>query len=81
MATAPVVFAGETFDEGFYLIKVRWFEFKGVDATGQRQYVLCADERMVSVHSLVRCEAIKLAKEPGVRGRGRPAALPRQSFF
>ena len=43
--------------------------------------MLSADERMISAHSLVRCEAIKLAKEPKVRGRGRPAASPHQMFL
>ena len=78
-AAAPVLFAGESFDAGFYLVKIRYFEFAHVDASGQRIYRLTADERMISVHSLIRCEPIKLVKpkEPPQASRGRksPADL------
>ena len=55
-AAAPVVFAGEHFDEGFYFVKIKWYEFVRNDSKGQRCYRLLADEHMLSVHSLIRCE-------------------------
>jgi hypothetical protein len=73
-ATSDVVFAGEHFEEGFYLVKVKWYEFVRLDSAGQRCYRLVDDERMLSVHSLIRCAVSKLP--PVVeRGRGRPVPL------
>ena len=76
-ATAPLVFSGEAFDEGYYLVKIQWLEFVSVDSANQRRYRL-GEERMISVHSLVRFRALTLS-EPVVaaaapRGRGRLAA-------
>ena len=58
-ATAPLVFSGEAFDEGYYLVKIQWLEFVSVDSANQRHYRL-GEERMLSVHSLLRFRAIKL---------------------
>ena len=74
-AAAPIVFAGESFDQGFWLVKIQWLEFASLDSAKQRRYRL-GEERKISVHSLVRFRAVKMcepaAAEP--RGRGRPAA-------
>ena len=74
-ATAPVVYADEYFEEGYFLVKVKWYEFVRLDSAGQRCYRLVDDEHMLSVHSLIRCAVSKLP--PVVeRGRGRPLARP-----
>ncbi len=75
--SAPIVFAGESFEEGYWLVKIQWLEFDSVDSSKQRRYRL-GEERMISVHLLVRFRALTLS-EPVVaaaapRGRGRLAA-------
>jgi len=73
-AIAPVVFAGDSFDEGYYLVKVRWYEF-AKEENEKRLYRLIGDERMLSVHSLVRCDPVRLKiLEPTANARGRPPA-------
>ena len=72
-AGAPVVFAGEHFDEGFYLVKIKWYQFVRLDSAGQRCYRLLDDEQMLSVHSLIRCTVSKL---PPVEERGRGRHVP-----
>lgn len=72
-AHAPVVFAGEHFDEGFYLVKIRWYQFDRLDSARQRCYRLLDDEHMLSVHSLIRCVVKKL---PPVEGRGMGNRVP-----
>lgn len=66
-ASEPVVFGGEYFEEGFYLVKMKWYEFVRNDSSGQRCYRLLADERMLSVHSLIRCEVKKLPAVDPIR--------------
>ena len=58
-ANAPLIFSGEAFEEGYYLIKIQWLEFVNVDSANQRRYRL-GEERMLSVHSLVRFRALKI---------------------
>jgi hypothetical protein len=70
-ATAPVVFAGEHFDEGFYLVKIKWYQFVRLDSAGQRCYRLQDDEHMLSVHSIIRCAFGKLRPVQQERGSGR----------
>jgi hypothetical protein len=36
--SAPVILSGETFDEGFYLAKIKWLEFVNVDSANQQRY-------------------------------------------
>ena len=59
-------------------MKIQWLEFASLDSAKQRRYRL-GEERMISVHSLVRFRAVKMC-EPAApaepRGRGRPAASP-----
>ena len=60
-ATAPLIFSGEAFDEGYYLVKIQWLEFVSVDSANQRRYRL-GEERMLSVHSLLRFSPGRLSR-------------------
>jgi hypothetical protein len=81
-AATPISFAGEAFDIGFYLVKIQWLEYIDFDAvSGRRRYRLSADERMISVHSLIRGHPIKLAKADAPPARGRPPSNPIQFFY
>ena len=57
--TAPLILSGEAFDEGYYIVKIQRLEFFSVDSSNQQRYRL-GEERMLSVHSLLRFRAIKL---------------------
>ena len=46
-------FSGGAFDKGYYLVKIQWLEFVSVDSSNQQRYRL-GEERMLSVHSLLR---------------------------
>jgi hypothetical protein len=75
--SSHIAFAGESFEEGYWLVKIKWLEFVSVNSAKQRRYRL-GEEHMISVHLLVRFRALALS-EPVVaaaapRGRGRPAA-------
>lgn len=60
--SAPFVFPGDSSDEGWWVVKIQWLDFDGIDAMKQRRYRL-GEVRMISVHSLVRGEeAIKLSE-------------------
>ena len=61
-ATAPLIFSGEAFDEGYYLVKIQWLEFVNIDSADQQRYRL-GEERMLSVRSLLRFRAINLLLE------------------
>ena len=65
-----LIFSGETFDEGYYLVKIHWLEFVNVDSANQRRYRI-GEERMLSVHSLVRFRALKLTETSAAANRGR----------
>ena len=54
-ASAPIVFGGEAFEEGHFLVKIQWFKFVDVSA-GCRRYKLKSEERTLSVHSFIRCD-------------------------
>ena len=79
-ATAPLIFSGEAFDEGYYLIKIQWLEFVSVDSANQRRYRL-GEERMLSVHSLLRFRAIKLLETTGNASRGRSRTMAPSKLF
>ena len=79
-ATAPLIFSGEAFDEGYYLVKIQWLEFVSVDSANQRRYRL-GEERMLSVHSLLRFRAIKLLETPGNASRGSRAMAQSKLFL
>ena len=70
--SAPHVYAGDSFDKGWWVVKIQWLEFDGLDSMKQRRYRL-GEVRLISVHSLVRGkEAVKLGesavKSVGVTG-------------
>ena len=69
-ANATIIFSGEAFDEGYYLINIQWLEFVNVDSANQRRYRL-GEERMLSVHSLVRFRALKILETSADASRGR----------
>jgi hypothetical protein len=72
-AMTPGSFAGEAFDAGFYLVKLQWLEFIDFSAaSGRRHYRLSVDERMISVHSLIWGEPIKMAKTDPPRQEAGP---------
>ena len=73
-ASSDTVFAGEHFPEGFYLVKIKWFQFVRLGSSGERCYRLVDEERMLSVHSLIRCD-VKLAPPVEKHGRGRHGPL------
>ena len=73
-ASSDVVFAGDHFPEGFYLVKIKWFQFVRLGSGGERCYRLVEEERMLSVHSLIRCD-VKLAPPVEKLGRGRHGPL------
>jgi hypothetical protein len=55
-ASSDTVFAGDHFPEGFYLVKIKWYQFDRLGSRGERCYRLVEEERMLSVHSLIRCD-------------------------
>ncbi len=68
------MFAGKHFDEGFYLLKTRWYLFDRLaSAAHQRCYWQLDDEHMLPVHSLIRCVVGKLLP---VEDRGRGNRVP-----
>ena len=87
---APTVFAGVSFDEGWWVVPVQWLEFNGSVSAGKtklRRYKL-GQVHLISVHSLVRCDAVKLSEPAAVAtttavaaadgapvGRGRPKTV------
>jgi len=73
--SAPLSFGGEAFEQGYYLAKIQWYEFVDV-LGGQRRYRLKPEERMLSVHSFIRCAPVSLIPADGPRGRGRPTSTP-----
>ena len=72
-AEEPHVFAGDHFEAGFYLVKIKWYKFVRLDSADQRCYELLNEVRMLSVNCFIRCEVVKFAVVPA---RGRPAANP-----
>ena len=68
------IYAGDSFDEGWWVVKIQWLEFDGLDSMKQRLYRL-GEVRLISVHSLVRGEeAVKLGESAAAKarsGRGR----------
>lgn len=73
-ASAPIVFGDESFEEGYYLVKIQWFEFVDVNAARCRRYLLKPEERMLSVHSFIRCDPVKLTSIDVRHSRSRPSA-------
>jgi len=86
---APTVFAGVSFDEGWWVVPVQWLEFNGSESghAKLRRYKL-GQVQLISVHSLVRCDAVKLSEPAAVAtaaavaaadgapvGRGRPKTV------
>ena len=62
LCSAPHVYAGDSFNEGWWVVKTQWLEFDGLDSMKQRRYRL-GEVRLISVHSLVRGEeAVKLGE-------------------
>ena len=76
----PVIFSGKTFDEGYYLVKIHWLEFVNVDSAYQRRYRI-GEERMLSVHSLVRFRALKLTETSAAAKRGRGHTFAPNKLF
>ncbi len=65
--SAPHVYAGDSFDEGRWVVKIQWLEFDGLDSMKQRRYRL-GEVRLISVHSLVRGEeAVKLGESAAAK--------------
>jgi hypothetical protein len=65
--SAPHVYAGDSFDEGWWVVKIQWLEFDGLDSMKQRRYRL-GEVRLISVHSLVRGEeAVKLGESAAAK--------------
>ena len=66
-ASAPHVYAGDSFDEGWWVVKIQWLEFDGLDSMKQWRYRL-GEVRLISVHSLVRGEeAVKLGESAAAK--------------
>ena len=64
--SAPHVYAGDSFDEGWWVVKIR-LEFDDLDSMKQRRYRL-GEVRLISVHSLVRGEeAVKLGESAAAK--------------
>ena len=65
--SAPHVFAGYSFDEDWWVVKIQWLEFDGLDSMKQRRYRL-GEVRLISVYSLVRGEeAVKLGESAAAK--------------
>ena len=73
-ATALLIFSGEAFDEGYYLVKIQWLEFVSVDSANQRRYRL-SEERMLSVHFSLRFRAVNLLETSVNASRGRSRTM------
>ncbi len=48
---------------GWWVVKIQWLDFDGIDSMKQRRYRL-GEVRMISVHSLVRGEEAVKLREP-----------------
>ena len=67
LCSAPHVYAGDSFDEGWWVVKTQWLEFDGLDSIKQRRYRL-GEVRLISVHSLTRGEeAVKLGESAAAK--------------
>ena len=79
-ATVPLIFSGEAFDEGYYLVKIQRLEFVSVDSANQRRYRL-GEERMLSIHFLLRFRAVTLLETSGNSSRGRSRTIVPSKLF
>ena len=79
-ATTPITFAGEAFEVGFYLVKIRYLEFNDFDAVGRR-YRSSSDERMMNVNCLIRGQPIKLTTASAPQTRSQAASASTQYYY
>jgi hypothetical protein len=81
-ATTSITFAGEAFEVGFYLVKIRYLEFNDFDAVGRRRrYRSSSDERMMNVNCLIRGQPIKLTTASAPQTRSQAASASAQYYY
>lgn len=66
-----VLFAGQTFQKGWYVVRGHWFSFQGEVADGDRRYTLLRDDALFNVNSMIRVENVAFTTRYR-RGRGAP---------
>jgi hypothetical protein len=78
-----LILSGETFDEGYYLVKIHWLEFVNVDSAYQRRYRV-GEEHMLSTLCFASGR-LSYSRPPAtlhgnaIRGRSRAWRQPRPS--
>jgi len=73
-----VVFAGQTFEKGWHVVRGHWFSFQGwlTGSATDRRYVQLADDTMFIVNSMIRVTGVHFTS-PFRRFRKAGAGLKR----
>ena len=61
MLKDEVLYAGQTFEKGWHVVRGHWFSFQGLarDSTGDRRYLQLKDDALFNVNSMIRVKGVQ----------------------